>query len=91
MSTKGTYTRATLIHNVGLAAVEQLERMDFDFTNRVQHDGDSRVEFAASMRCLDIEGSPVEITAYYYQEADALDDAANFPDLDWTIHGYDIR
>ena len=56
MSTKGEMNREQAVAMVGEVAVDKVERENCDFTNRVQCDGDTRTEFAASVRCEDRPG-----------------------------------
>ena len=90
MSTKGEMTREQAVAAVGEDAVNNVERENCDFTNRVQCDGDTRVEFAASVRCEDTEGNAVTLRAYYYQEKADVDAVDNLDELDWKIEGYEV-
>jgi len=93
---KGTLTRKQAIEIVGAEAVANVEQIDCDFTNRVGYNGtcqgDAEVEFSASTRAEDAEGREVSLVAYYYQDADAVDenDLDCLDCLDWVIEGYEI-
>lgn len=92
MSTKGQLTKDQAIAIVGEAAVAAVEKENCDFTNRLQCDGDDRVEFAASVACKDADGNDATLIAYYYQTQDALDSAGDdLSNIDWTIYGYEIN
>lgn len=90
MSTKGEMTREQAVAMVGEVAVDKVERENCDFTNRVQCDGDTRTEFAASVRCEDREGNKVTLVAYYYQEQADVDAVENLDELNWEIAGYEV-
>ncbi|HZR79690.1 MAG TPA: hypothetical protein VFD92_01235 [Candidatus Binatia bacterium] len=68
MSTKGPLTREAAIDIVGREAVEAVEAAAFEPTDRVQTDGDTRLEFAASIDCVARDGRPVRLRAYAYQQ-----------------------
>jgi pyruvate/2-oxoglutarate/acetoin dehydrogenase E1 component len=87
---KGTLTREQAIQTVGADAVEAVESENFDYTNRVQTDGDDSVEFAAGVRATTIDGDDVTLLAYYYQDQDTLDAAEQLDELDWEIEGYEV-
>jgi len=85
---KGTMSRDQAIEAVGIKAVEAVENENCDFTNRVQTDGDTGVEFSA---CASIEHNDYNhIIAYYYIEQDDLDAAESLDDLSWSIEGYEL-
>lgn len=90
MSTKGNLTREQAISAVGTAAVDKVDRENCDFTNRLQTDGDDRVEFSASVFCEDVDGYECSLRAYYYQDADDLVGVEDLSDLEWDISGYEI-
>ncbi len=90
MSTKGEMTREQAVAAVGEDAVNNVERENCDFTNRVQCDGDTRVEFAASVRCEDTEGNAVTLLAYYYQEQADVNAVDSPDELKWEIEGYEV-
>lgn len=88
---KGNLTREQAVAIVGEATVAKAEADNCDFTNRVQTDGDTDVEFSASAR--NDKGDIVIV--YYYQTQEALDgpDGEGIEDLgslDWTIAGYEV-
>lgn len=90
MSTKGEMNREQAVAMVGEVAVDKVERENCDFTNRVQCYGDTRTEFAASVRCEDREGNDVTLVAYYYQEQADVDAVENLDELNWEISGYEV-
>ena len=92
---KGNLTREQAIEIVGLAAVEKIDVEECDFTNRVGFNGncqgDDEVEFKASVSCEDKDGNDVSLVAYYYQDADAVDEAGDdLGALGWKIEGYEV-
>jgi len=90
MSTKTQMTREEAVVAVGEVAVAKVDAANCDFTNRVQCDGDSRVEFSASVKCEDACGEEVTLTAYYYVDQDVLDTVETLDQIDWVIDGYSI-
>ncbi len=88
--TKGTLSRDQAIAAVGHKTVDLVDGLNCDFTNRVQTDGDTRVEFSASTPCVDAEGYNGILVVYYYQEQADLDEAEELDHLNWTITGYEI-
>ena len=91
MSSKGNLTREQAIEQVGAEAVAKVEAENCDFTNRVQTDGDTRVEFSATVSATDKDGDAVRLVAYYYQEPEALEAAGDdLSNCDWVINGYEI-
>ncbi len=88
--TKGNLTRAQAINEAGEKAVENLDEENFDFTGRVQTDGDDSVEFSASVLYTDSEGEQGTLIAYYYQAQDELDGVEDLSMLDWEIEGYEV-
>ena len=92
---KGNLTREQAICIVGTALVEKVDTESCDFTNRVGFNGscqgDSEVEFSASVSGIDVDGYDIVLTAYYYQSADSVDECGdNLSNLDWVITGYEI-
>ena len=88
---KGTLTRAQAAVLVGEDAINRVEAENCEFTNRLMPWGfEDEVEFSASVRCTDIGGSECTLTAYYYQDRIAVDEAEELGHLDWDIHGYEI-
>lgn len=90
MSTKGKLTREQVVAMVGSEAVDKADAKNCDFTNRLQTDGDDRVEFSASVPCEDKDGYESTLTAYYYQCAADLVGVEDLSDLTWTITGYEV-
>lgn len=91
MSTKGNMTRSDAVAIFGEAVVGQLDGMHCEPTSRLQCDGDTRVEFAASIRAHGQDGVPCTLTAYYYQDQQALQDAGDdLSGLNWVVEGYEV-
>ena len=67
--------------------VVTLDAENCEATSRCQTDGDTDVEFSASI--LSHDGATA-LTAYYYQ-AHREEWPEDLSDLDWDIHGYEIR
>lgn len=90
---KGNLSREQAIAIVGEDAVEKVEQENCDFTGRVGYNGscqgDAEVEFSASVGAEDKEGNDVHLVAYYYQDADAVDEN-ELDCLDWKIYGYEV-
>jgi hypothetical protein len=88
----GQLTRDQAIAAVGLRAVDLVDTLNCDFTNRLQTDGDEAIEFSATVSATDRDDSEVRLVAFHYQMPDALaaagDDLSN---CDWAISGYEIR
>ena len=87
--TKGTMTREQAIAECGSGIVEMLDKENCDFTNRLQTDGDDRVEFSASIR-LPKDHEYYSLIAYYYQESEDLQGVNDLSDLDWKVAGYEL-
>ncbi len=87
---KGNLTRKAAVAMVGAAAVAKVENENCDYTNRVQTDGDTAVEFSASVKCKDQNGVDCVLVAYYYQDVDDLDGLEDLSGLDWEIAGYEV-
>ena len=87
---KGNLTRAQAIERVGASAVDTVDAENCDFTNRVQTDGDTGVEFSASVIATDLDGEECSLMAYYYQAEEDLDGVEDLGSLDWEIEGYEI-
>mgnify|MGYP000977366315 FL=1 len=92
----GDLTREQAIALVGKSLVEKLDGVECDYTNRCQTDGDTDVEFSASVDFVDEDGFDRVLIAYYYQDTDHMNEilVANGGDLgglNWEIHGYDIQ
>ena len=87
---KGNLNRDQIIEIVGLKLVEKVERENCDFTNRVQTDGDNAVEFSASAKFIDSEGTSRVLIAYYYQDVEAVKEVEDMGNLNWEIEGYEI-
>lgn len=90
MSRKGNLTREETIAIVGEDAVNKVDATNCHFTSRLQTDGDTRVEFSASIRCQDTDGNDCTLVAYYYQERDAVEAVAELDELNWTVEGYEV-
>ena len=87
---KGKLTRAEAIKIAGFDAVNRLDGENCDFSNRVQTDGDTAVEFEASVEFVDEDGTECCLIAYYYQEQDDLAGVEDLSLLDWDIEGYEV-
>jgi hypothetical protein len=90
---KGKLTREQAIEIAGIEVVEKLDNENCDFTNRVQCDGDTAVEFSASVHYTDPEfvgENNTTLIAYYYQEEEDLDGIEDLSDLGWEIAGYEV-
>lgn len=75
----------------GKEIVDSLDNVDCDYTNRLQTDGDTSVEFSASISFYDNEfDCHCRLVAYYYQDEKDLDDCSELDTLDWGIHGYEV-
>lgn len=88
---KGNLSKEQAIEAAGIEAVEKLSTVDCYPTNRVQCDGDTAVEFKASVHFVDAEGYDMILAAYYYQEDEKLDKCDDLSMLDWAIEGYEIE
>lgn len=86
----GKMTREQAADIVGSSAIEQLDGIGCDFTGRVQTDGDTTVEFSASIKCRNIDGDEVTLTAFYYQDVESVRDCEDLANLRWEVHGYEI-
>ena len=86
----GKLSRQEAINIVGKEAVENVEKENCQFTNRVQTDGDTAVEFMASVTAVDREGNFCTLEAYYYQDEDVVNNTEDLSSLDWEIEGYEI-
>jgi hypothetical protein len=89
---KGNLTREQAIQQAGIDVVKAVEAKNCDFTNRVQTDGDTAVEFSASVSFIDLDPAVLTrtLTAYYYHDADAVEAAGELDQLCWVIEGYEI-
>jgi len=91
MSTKGNLTREQAVAIVGEAAAAKVDAGNCDFTNRLMDDNDDRVEFSASVRCEDKDGTECTVIAYYYPTQQELDDAGDdLSNVSWEIEGYEV-
>ena len=87
---KGNLNREQGIEAAGIKLINKLERENCEFTNRVQTDGDSAVEFSSSVKFIDNEGDERILLAYYYQEQEDLNKVEELDQLEWEIQGYEI-
>jgi hypothetical protein len=85
----GNLNRDAAIKAAGIKVVEKVEALNCDFTNRLQTDGDTDVEFSASVNFTHPDGGEAILTAYYYQDEDDVD-VDDLGSLKWEIHGYEI-
>lgn len=92
MRKQNLLTRDQAITKIGIEAVETVEEMHADFTNRVM--GDEEVEFSSSHNLIEQENDIDGITVYYYQDKklfDELDEESfELSDLTWEVAGYEI-
>lgn len=95
---KGDLSREQAIDQVGLDAVNNVERKNCAPTNRVgyngEHQGDDLTEWRASVTCKDNAGNDATLEVYYYTTnaddkviADCDGDGSS---IDWDIQGYEI-
>lgn len=83
-------TREQAVARVGHGFVEQVEAKNCDFSNSVTNDG--TVEFIATVNAgKDEDGFDLTISAYYFQDADAVDSTEDLSDLDWSVDHYTIQ
>lgn len=85
---KGDMTREQAIERATLDAVRQVERENCELTSRVQTDGDTDVEWSASID-IDQDGIPGVLTVYYYTTPEAAQEE-DLTNVNWKIHGYEI-
>jgi len=85
----GSLSRDEVIYRVGKEIVEKLDAVNCDFTNRLQTDGDTSVEFSASIDAVEDDCS-VTVVAYYYQDEDDVANCESLDELNWEIEGYEI-
>jgi hypothetical protein len=83
-------TRDQAVAQAGLEAVNILNEIDCDFTNRLLRNG--WVEFCADMEIPGETESDCEriITAYYYQKEEDVKKVEDLGDLNWEVHHYSI-
>lgn len=82
-------TREQAIAACGSEVVKKLDSENCDYTGRLQTDGDTSVEFSASVK-LPNEHEYSYLVAYYYQSKEALESMEDLSSLDWTIAGYEL-
>lgn len=90
-------TREEAIEKVGLENVEDVETENGEPTSRLMPDGDTRIEYSASVFCpgRGEDGVDVTLTAFYYPDESEFLDADGEPleDLsliDWEIEFYTV-
>ena len=76
--------RSDAIKLFGFDNVLELDAVDCDFSNRLT--GDDTVEFIASVK-LD---SGDRLTAYYYQDSEAVQACDDLATLNWQIDHYTL-
>ncbi len=94
----GNITREQAIAIVGLAAVEKVEALNCEPTNRVGFNGgcqgNSLTEYSATVSAEDTDGDSCNLTAYYYLKKDQEDKLAEAEGdgsaIDWVIDHYSI-
>lgn len=77
--------KSDAIQLVGFDKVLELDNVNCDFTNRLT--GDDTVEFSASVK-LD---SGRLLTAYYYQDSEAVKACDDMATLNWQIDHYTLE
>lgn len=77
--------RSEIIKLVGFDKVLELDNVNCDLTNRLT--GDDTVEFIASVK-LD---SGDRLTAYYYQDSEAVQACDDLAALNWQIDHYTLE
>lgn len=87
-------TREEAIKAVGLELVEQAERDNCDFTNRVT-DGTEWQGFTEFSACSNYNENMDRVVVYYYQPNEVLeqmqkDGNTDLGGLDWEIDHYDV-
>ena len=95
---KSQLTREQAIQIAGIEAVEKVEAMGCEPTNRVGYNGaghgDELTEWSASVKATDKDGTPVRLIAYYYtnnEEDQAMADAGSDGSvIDWEISHYSV-
>lgn len=88
----GKLTRDQAIAEVGIEAVERVDAVNCEFTNRVQTDGDEAVEFFAMVNTTDRFGEDARLVAFYYQMPDDLEAAGDdLSNCNWAVSGYEVR
>jgi len=85
----GNLTRAEAEARCGTEIVSQLSYAHVEPTDRVQTDGDTDVEFAASLGYVEW-GRCRTVTAYYYQSPEAVATVIGLDELTWEVAGYEI-
>lgn len=83
---KGNLTKEQAITLCGHFVVDLLDNKNADFTNRVQTDGDTDVEFSAQIETV----AGVLIVYYYQPEEFIKNNDIQLCDLDWQVHAYDF-
>jgi hypothetical protein len=81
-------TRSEAIKVVGQKAVEAVDGLNCDFTNRVTNgtEWDGYCEFAAS---IDLEDGS-SLIAYYYQDEKEVDRVEDLGSLTWEVDHYEV-
>lgn len=90
-------TREQAIAEVGLAAVEAVERENCEPTGAVGYNGrcqgDRLTEWSAAVYLTDADGDEITLRAYYYTDEDdetLADETGTWDNTDWVIEGYEI-
>ena len=92
---KGNLTREQAIEQAGLETVLKVEKLNCEPTNRLQTDGDTSTEWAASFRFDSEEDAYTKtLIAYYYttpeQNQVMIEHDGDGSYIDWKINGYEI-
>ncbi len=85
---EGLLSQEEAIERVGIEAVNQVDVLNCDFTNRQQNDG--TIEFSSNVECMEND-EPVMLTAYYYQDEDSVEQVEELDLLDWEVAGYTVE
>lgn len=87
-----TLTRSQAIEIAGQEAVEELEGFKCEPTGNMSHqfEMDNVVEFRSSIECEDKDGNEIVLSAYYYPDADYVDNEYRYDCIDWKIEHYEI-
>jgi hypothetical protein len=96
MDTRYDVSRREAIKRVGLDNVLKIESENCEPTNRLLGDGDTTIEYKASIACKELgTGYDVILEAYYYPDQSEFLDADGEPiedlgNIDWEIDRYVI-
>jgi hypothetical protein len=80
-------TREEAIAKVGIDAVDFVDSINCEITGRVLDNPDI-VEFSATIGLVD--SAFEDLTAYYHQYQQDMDEVDDLGSLDWEIYGYEV-